>query len=83
MRVHRKNAPDTPTVASKGAMAMGPNSREPCMVAWLSAMPFSSSLRGTRFGTSDWDAGIWAARAEPLISDMPTMTQGLISPTST
>ena len=62
---------------------MGPNSRDPCMVAWLRAIPFSSSLRGTRFGTSDWDAGICAARAEPLISDIPTITHGLISPSST
>ena len=57
---------------SRGAMARGPSRREPCIVAWLRAMALSSSERGTRLGMRDWPAGIWAARAEPLMKDRAT-----------
>ena len=56
-------------------MAAGPNRRDPWPAAWLRAIPFSRSLRGTRLGISAWDAGIIAALAEPFTNASSTSAQ--------
>ena len=64
-------------------MAAGPKRRDPWPAAWFSAIAFSSSLRGTRFGISAWDAGIMAALAEPFTKASSTSTQTGVRSAST
>ena len=68
---------------SIGAIARGPISLEPFIVAWFSAIPFSSKLRGSRFGISACPAGIWAARAEPFTKDRITRCHISMTPNTT
>ena len=83
-----RKAPVAPVVSISGAISSGPISREPWMVAALSAMALSSRSRGTRLGTSDPVAGIITARAEPSTSASTTtyhtsMVPATARPTST